>query len=695
MENILLDQQGSSQSGNDAVAGNFVAFCVDEVYLTNVYAQNSRDCGISITNCNKTRITSCVIDTVITGGAGNGINIVGSTPITNANLWGDAVITGCLVFGVPDKSIYCASVDVARTSITNCIVRGGGTGNDGICLEVASTPSSDSTLTGNVVEGMANSGMGLINTSGSSVLYGSRALISSNVIRNCLTGIILQDRLALVTGNVITDVNSGVAFGTNRDYDESEFQVVGNLITMRPGATGYGITGTKSVGAGTKFLRRFLIANNVILGEAAPPVCVPVYSSSVAGSVNSGSHVYQNSFYTAVVSTTGTVSGAPSPTLTVASAAGLKVGQSITIVGAGAAGADFTTTIKAIAGTTITLAANASTNVAGAAVTAYTETLASPISAAITAADGAHSVTVGAIPLGPQGTIGRILYRSPAGSTTCTRLAVIADNTSTTYSDTASDASIASGGAPLTRSTIVSVDGINLTSRCKDGDIRGNLVAYFGQNGVCLVNASGAAPTEIAIDGNRIIDCGLTASSGNQNWVFVQTNADQVRVTNNRMLYTGTDINSIGLNVQTTVTNMYIDSNTLTGFSGGNYYNIAANVTGYLNQPGVYAISESTTPTPNFGKGNVGVFTITANTVKTFQNPIGIGSCAGYHELIIVNNSGGVTERANACHVPPSRIATRTHAATDHRPPAAPDRGADRTSHVPRRPPLACRQRRP
>lgn len=68
-----------------------------------------------------------------------------------------------------------------------------------------------------------------------------------------------------------------------------------------------------------------------------------------------------------IVTTTGSITTATN-TLTVASASSFAVNQGIYIAGAGAAGANLITTITAIAGTTITLAANASTTVSGALV---------------------------------------------------------------------------------------------------------------------------------------------------------------------------------------------------------------------------------------------------------------------------------------------------------------------------------------
>ncbi|MEQ1674303.1 MAG: flagellar hook-basal body complex protein, partial [Candidatus Nitrotoga sp.] len=70
----------------------------------------------------------------------------------------------------------------------------------------------------------------------------------------------------------------------------------------------------------------------------------------------------------AIAPTTGGITTATN-TLTVASSAGLSVGNTVTIAGAGIAGGPLTTTITAIAGNVLTLASPASTTVAAAAVT--------------------------------------------------------------------------------------------------------------------------------------------------------------------------------------------------------------------------------------------------------------------------------------------------------------------------------------
>lgn len=83
--------------------------------------------------------------------------------------------------------------------------------------------------------------------------------------------------------------------------------------------------------------------------------------------------------------TTGDITNA-TPTLTVASATSFAIGQGIRVAGAGVASADLVTTISNIAGTTFTLADNASTTVVG-AVVSHDDTAAiqAAIDAAVTA----------------------------------------------------------------------------------------------------------------------------------------------------------------------------------------------------------------------------------------------------------------------------------------------------------------------
>jgi hypothetical protein len=71
------------------------------------------------------------------------------------------------------------------------------------------------------------------------------------------------------------------------------------------------------------------------------------------------------------------------------------------------------------------------------------ESLASSASTQITVVGGTQTVPLTAIPLGGANVVARNIYRTAAGGSTYLYLAQIADNTTTTYSDTISDGSLA------------------------------------------------------------------------------------------------------------------------------------------------------------------------------------------------------------------------------------------------------------
>jgi hypothetical protein len=86
----------------------------------------------------------------------------------------------------------------------------------------------------------------------------------------------------------------------------------------------------------------------------------------------------------------------------------------------------------------------------------------------VSTTSGSQKVNLSAIPVGPAApavagastntTIGRNIYRSQVGGNTLTLLATIPDNTTTTYSDTAADTSIANGPKP----PLVNTSGVML-----------------------------------------------------------------------------------------------------------------------------------------------------------------------------------------------------------------------------------------
>lgn len=109
--------------------------------------------------------------------------------------------------------------------------------------------------------------------------------------------------------------------------------------------------------------------------------------------------------------TTGSITSGSS-TLTVASATGYSTGDQLTVAGAGANGLDLVATISTISGTTVTLAANAATTVASAAVT---NAIYDDIKVAATIAGSSNWTFVGGS-LGGEATTGNLRYSLNLGS---------------------------------------------------------------------------------------------------------------------------------------------------------------------------------------------------------------------------------------------------------------------------------------
>jgi len=242
-------------------------------------------------------------------------------------------------------------------------------------------------------------------------------------------------------------------------------------------------------------------------------------------------------------------------------------------------------------------------------VTSAGESLPSPISDVVTV-DASHTkVSVTCIPIGPDGVTARKLYRSSAGATALKLLATVSDNTSRTYTDTTPDASL--GAAPPTRGASSSADGIWVRGRVRDVEIRGNEVTGMGLNGVHLEGS----PTEIRIDGNRIVDNGYRADVANQNGIRVEAGT-QVQITGNRIYDSG-----LGTQTQTV--------------------SVAGGVTGYAQARGGYTLTDAATVTPDALKGDTAHWTIAANAARTVAAPVGIGATAGARFTLMVKNGIG------------------------------------------------------
>jgi hypothetical protein len=320
MSNLTLDH--GSQSGEDpALAGNLAIFCVDDVALSDVWVLNSRDVGVNICNCNRVRLARIVVDGLVSGGGSQqGINVFGGTP-TTGEPFGDYQLDQCWVSGADNGGIFVDGCNARRGSVTNCVVRGTSSSiSHGILTEVGPSPSADLTISNNVVEGCGDIGIGIVNSSGKAVPWHANVSVTGNIVRNCLYGMSFCDAAITATGNVITDVAVGISVGTALDYPERDFLIAGNVINLRAGALGAGITVNKSVASGTFTLDRVTIQGNLIVGDVPPPPCrADLVSDSTANQVDAGAHVYAVTFLT---SAGETQPSAISPTVTPTAPAG-------------------------------------------------------------------------------------------------------------------------------------------------------------------------------------------------------------------------------------------------------------------------------------------------------------------------------------------------------------------------------------
>jgi|GEM_PF-7070649 hypothetical protein len=572
---LYIDMTNATVNGPGTDFAALAVYTVDGVRISNVYIYNTLDTSIDLSMCTKTWIGGrTVVDTMRIGaGIGNGINVRSSQNSTNDSLWGDHEISGVHVTGVPTFAIYCAGSNSGRMSVTNCVVRGtSGAGSNGIVYETGPPSSSDITISGNVVEGCATYGIGLVNTKGLPIPWGSRVAITGNVVRNCGYGINVEDKLATVTGNVVTDCNAGITLGLNYDFSETDFVISSNLVALKPGATGGGIQLGKNVASGVQFSKRIIVANNILLGETAPKQPAPaLVSDSTPGQVTAGAHSLAVTF-----------------------------------------------------------------------VTASGETSASPLSAPVTA-DASHTkINANNIPIGPYGVTQRKLYMTTAGggAGTLGLVTTINDNTTTTAVITTPDGSL--GAAPPARSASSSASGIDLTSRLRDLEIRGNSISYFGLSGITLSAGNGGQPAEVTIDGNRIFDNGWRNIQNNG--VYINAACDQIHVINNRIYDTGGATQTVGIWVNAAATNVFIDNNRLLGFPAGQFMIVNASATGFIQGRGTFAVTDAGSGSPDPTKAYLHTWTFAVNAARTVNAPVSLGTTVGGRlDFIFKNGIGGGT----------------------------------------------------
>lgn len=174
----------------------------------------------------------------------------------------------------------------------------------------------------------------------------------------------------LNVGSTVIVVGAG---GTNTNLQAIIQSIAGNVITLDTAAT-VGVTGAAVFTPG--YISNSLVDNTFnlggqIAGQVITPSSINMWlNNAQIQTVTSGFAATPNSNVLTMVSasTTGSITAA-SNSLTVASATGLEIGDEVTIVGAGTAGATLTATINNISGTTITLGTAAVTTVTSQAVT--------------------------------------------------------------------------------------------------------------------------------------------------------------------------------------------------------------------------------------------------------------------------------------------------------------------------------------
>lgn len=274
-------------------------------------------------------------------------------------------------------------------------------------------------------------------------------------------------------------------------------------------------------------------------------------------------------------------------------------------------------------------------------VTVTGETIISGTNPAVTN-DASHtSVSLTNIPLGPIGVTSRKIYRSTAGTTTMKLLTTIADNTTTTYTDTTPDASL--GASPVTRSASASSDGIAINGNLSDIEIRNNIVQHMGLNGINVGASGGQVPSEVVLEGNRIIDCGYRASGGNQNGVLVTTTANRLAIRRNRIYDSGGGTMAVGIWITSSPTLVDIDGNVLSGFPAAQYMIFDASPTGRLQARDTYALTDAAGVSSDPTRADFFTWSLTANAARTLNAPVSPKTMVGTRITYLITNNSGVT----------------------------------------------------
>jgi hypothetical protein len=214
--NAANQTNGSEQFG----AGPFIVRMVDEVVLDNVHVLNACSTGFSLVNCSKMKLNNCSVYNVEWGGAGNGFNLGSTSPYPNGS---EVIMTGCSVNTCADIGIWTGSTE--HVIISNCQVLNAS--GSGIASETGHTEAisfyRDVSITGCLVDGAGNLGIGISNAAGGSPTadhLGARYIISNNQVRNVSkigTGaglaISFQGTDGLIANNLISESIGGIYLG--------------------------------------------------------------------------------------------------------------------------------------------------------------------------------------------------------------------------------------------------------------------------------------------------------------------------------------------------------------------------------------------------------------------------------------------------------------------------------------------------
>lgn len=268
MRDLVLDHQGSQQADpGGGVAGCVAVFAVDRVEVHNCEVLNAKSVGLAIDACSVVRVQDNTIDTVVTGLAENGINVIGTEGATATAT--DFIVTGNFLIDCPGDGIDAIAHHGGRVVVANNIAtvpnltttvvlsNGSPLPFAGIAVETGSAAhvASDTVVVGNVSYGINDAGVivrqygiyvgNSVNNPGG--ITNKRSVISSNLVVGASAwGISANEQQVAITSNVLDNVHGGIVGGQEYEFDQPDWVVSNNQITYyltgpQPATGGEGI----------------------------------------------------------------------------------------------------------------------------------------------------------------------------------------------------------------------------------------------------------------------------------------------------------------------------------------------------------------------------------------------------------------------------------------------------------------------